>query len=159
MNYLFLITVLVGASSLGAQTPDVSPPLNIALRCNEVQTTPQSHAVKSDAFGFGNPTAPDSDQSTRRVNRTVLIELHGKSGRIQVPIAVLAKGSQAVAGGWFALADVSADTGCCDGRKVNLDALGQTLRIDRRTGVAEIVGYGAHTLRGVCRLDRKPQQF
>jgi hypothetical protein len=155
-----LATLLIGFSgalSLAAQQATV-PPLELTLRCTGVETGPQSRAVKSAAYGFGNPTHPDDDEFTKHQDRVVLIELHGESGRIYLPKAVLAVAAHAVAEGWFALEKI-APTPDVITAGVALDAPGKSLHIDRRTGAAELLGYGKQPLKGVCRVDRKPQQF
>jgi hypothetical protein len=155
----FLTFALFGALAGMAQQPSsTSARLEVALRCTGVQTAPQSRAVKSNAYGFGNPTNPDLDQSTKHLDRVVLIELHGSSGRVYLPKAVLAEDSHPATGGWFSLTNVVATPDLITA-SLNLNPSGQSLRLDRRTGAGEILGYGRHPLRGVCRVDRKPQQF
>jgi hypothetical protein len=159
MIYMSIITVraLLAMALVPPQSVS-SPPLELVLRCNGIQTAQQSHAVKSDAFGFGNPTTPDSDQGTKRVNRVVVIDLHGGSGRVNLPQAVLASAAHPPPEGWYPLANIVVNSDAVTA-KLNLTPSGQVLRVDRRTGAAEITGYGQHTLRGTCHIDRKPQLF
>ena len=150
---LFLISPV-----LAQQAKPAPAPLDISLRCSSVETTAQSRTVRSAAYGFGNPTHPDDDEFTKHVDRIVLIELHETSGRIHLPKSVLAAAAHPPIEGWFELGQITATP---DGitASLKLNANSQSLHIDRRTGVAELVGYGSQPLRGVCRIDRKPQQF
>ena len=127
---LFTVSKLLAISLLPPQSGP-SAPLELALHCSGIQTTQQSHTVKSDAFGVGNPTAPDSDQSTRKSNRIVLIELHGNAGRIELPEAVLASASHPPPEGWYPLANILVTSDAVTA-KLNLTPLGQVLRLDRR---------------------------
>lgn len=142
---------------LVSQQPAASPaPLDLTLRCTGVQSVQQSRAVKSASYGFGNPTNPDEDEFTKHVDRLVLVELHGTIGRIRVPQSVLAVEPHPAPEGWFSLENVVATPDVITA-SVKLNAKAQTVRLDRRTGAAELIGYGPQVLRGVCRVERKPQ--
>ena len=158
MKRLVLLLGLISVFPLSAQQATAPPALELALRCTGVETGPQSRAVKSAAYGFGNPTHPDEDEFTKHVDRTVLIELHGNSGRIHLPQAVLAVISDPAPEGWYPLTGINAAPDAISAQ-LKLNATGQSLHIDRRSGAAELLGYGSQPLKGVCRLDNKPRQF
>jgi len=159
MKFFLYVFGLTLALPMAAQQSSSTPAtLELSLRCTGVETAPQSRVVKSAAYGFGNPTNPEDDEFTKHIDRIVLIEVHGTSGRIHLPKAVLAVTDTPVSEGWFPLDQIGASPDVITA-KVKLTASGQSLRIDRRTGAAELSGYGSHPLRGVCRIDRKPQQF
>ena len=157
MKGIVFATALLFALPVASQQTSPAP-LEVSLRCTGVETTPQSRAVKSAAYGFGNPTHPDDDEFTKHLGRIVLIELHGASGRIYLPKAVLSAIAHPAPEGWFALDKVTADP---DSIRANLKLTEgvQSLQIDRRTGAAQLIGYGPQPLRGNCHVDRKPQQF
>jgi hypothetical protein len=157
MKFAAFFCGLLFALPMVSQQPSASS-LEVSLRCAGVETTPQSRAVKSAAYGFGNPTHPEDDEFTKHVGRVVLIEFHSGSGRIYLPKAVLAVIAHPVAEGWFPIEHITADPDSIRG-SVKLTEGGQNLHIDRRTGAAELVGYGPQPLKGNCRVDRKPQQF
>ncbi|MEG9433568.1 hypothetical protein [Terriglobus sp. ADX1] len=158
MNRAMMTMLLLSGSSLLAQQAQVAPPLELSLRCTSVQTAEQSRVVKSAAYGFGNPTNPDSDQNSAHVDRTVLVELKGSSGRVYLPKAVLAEGTHATVADWFPLENIVATPDFITGT-LRLTAAGQSVRLNRRTGGAELTGYGRETLRGTCHVNSKPQQF
>lgn len=153
---LLLIGLMQAAPSMS--TPAPAPALELSLRCTGVETTPQSRAVKSAAYGFGNPTHPDDDEFTRHADLVVLIELHGANGSIYLPRAVLAAVHPAVAEGTYPLTAIEATPDVITA-KLKLNVAAQSLRIDRRSGAAELLGYGPQPLKGVCHLDSKPKQF
>jgi hypothetical protein len=140
------------------QSPAPAPQLELMLRCSEVQTAQQSRAVKSSAYGFGNPTNPEDVEFPKSIDRVVLVELHGATGRIHLPRAVLAATPHPASEGWYPLEKVVATSDLITAN-LRLTATGQSVRIDRRTGTAQLFGYGQQPLRGNCRIDRKPQQF
>ena len=163
MKYGLLLICLLQAPI--PATPSVSQAvsgtpsaLELSLRCNGVETTAQSRTVKSAAYGFGNPTHPDDDEFTKHVDRVVLIELHGATGNVHLPAAVLAVVHPPIAEGWFPLSAVESTPDAITA-KLQLNKTSQSLRIDRRTGAAELLGYGSQPLKGICRLDTKPRQF
>jgi len=157
MKVIPLLYIVLSTLPMAPQQPSTST-VQVSLRCTGVETTPQSRLVKSAAYGFGNPTHPDDDEFTKHTDRTVLIELHDGTGRIYLPKAVLAVTAHPVAEGWFPLAQITADPDSIRAT-LKLSAAGQSLHVDRRTGAAELVGYGPQPLKGSCHVDRKPQQF
>ena len=62
---------------------------------------PQSRAVKSTAYGFGNTTHPGDEESTRHAGRIVFVELHDGTGRIYLAQAAPAVVAHPIAEGWF----------------------------------------------------------
>jgi len=157
MRIMLCFIIFLTVRPIDSQQPSSSP-LEVSLRCAGVETVSQSRVVKSAAYGFGNPTHPEDDEFTKHIGRVVLIEFHDGSGRMFVPKAVLAVIPHPVAEGWFPLDKITADPDSIRAG-VKLTDGGVTLRIDRRTGAAELLGYGPQPLKGNCRVDRKPQQF
>ena len=116
-SMVFLAVLLSAVPIASQQTPAVA--LEVSLRCTGVETTAQSKAVKSAAYGFGNPTHPDDDEFTKHIGRIVLIEFHDGSGRIYLPKAVLSAIAHPASEGWFPLDKVVADP---DSIRANLRA-------------------------------------
>ena len=150
MKLVAVLSWVLFAASGHAQQPPAPPTPNVTLRCAGVETTPQSRTVKSAAYGFGNPTHPDEDEFTRHADRVVLIELHDGSGRIYLPRTVLASIPRPAAEGWYPLDHITSDPDSIRA-SLKLNAAGQSLHIDRRTGAAELAGYGSQLLKGSCR--------
>jgi len=157
MRTMLCFIVFLTVLPMGSQQLSI-PRLEVSLLCAGVETVSQSRVVKSAAYGFGNPTHPDDDEFTKHIGRVALIEFHDGTGRMFVPKAVLAVIPHPAAEGWFPLDKIMADPDSIRA-SVKLTEGGETLHIDRRTGAAELVGYGPQPLKGNCRVDRKPQQF
>ena len=59
------------ASVPAASDPGTAGPLHLHLRCDALETKRQNTPIKSDAVGFGSPTAPEEDGTTQKTGRSV----------------------------------------------------------------------------------------
>ena len=155
-NSVFATALLVATTSWAQQPP---PPVNLDLRCDRVESGNASKRVSSASLGFGNPTSPETTEGTGANDGTVLIEIRGATGRLHLSQFLLTPKRPKGDGSWFPLADLTLTDDTFSASFAVTPRGRQTVQISRKTGVADLVGYGDHALHGICHVDKPLNKF
>ena len=142
-----------------ASDPDTAGQLHLHLRCDALQTKRQSKAIKSDAFGFGSPTAPEDDETTQKTSRSVYVVLDGATGSIQLSREFAATWNSGHPDGIWPLRKLKVTAGDVTAEFDARNPGPQTIRINRISGEAEMRNYGPLPLHATCHVQKIQQAF